>query len=240
MTHHGDVFEGSDGGLAPDATASSPLPPLLATNSPTWGVPDHGAVERLAASLGEGGVVRTKEHRGELTVVVPAARIVDALTYLRDVEGYDYLSQVMGTDYLGYEGDVAGYWGGGDLRRDLNQAGSWGGKPIVPSAPGEARFALNYDLMKLLTVADDDHRRLRVQVWVDDGEPVPTVVPVYPSADYHEREVYDFFGIPFEGHPNLRRLFMPEDWGGHPQRKDYPMGGEPVQFSDTQYDGGEQ
>jgi NADH-quinone oxidoreductase subunit C len=83
-----------------------------------------------------------------------------------------------------------------------------------------------------LTVANGGHRRLRVQTYVDDGESVPSLVPVYPSADYHEREAWDMFGIVFDGHPNLVRILMPDDWGGHPQRKDYPLGGEPVQFSD--------
>ena len=87
-------------------------------------------------------------------------------------------------------------------------------------------------LHKLLTVDDGGHRRLRVRVWVDDGESVPTLVPVYPSADWHEREAYDLMGVVFDGHPNLRHIIMPADWAGHPQRKDYPIGGEPVQFSD--------
>ena len=55
---------------------------------------------------------------------------------------------------------------------------------------------------------------------------------MFPCADYQEREAFDMFGIEFEGHPNLARIFMPDGWDGHPHRKDYPMGGEPVQFSD--------
>ena len=71
----------------------------------------------------------------------------------------------------------------------------------------------------------------RVQVWVDDGEPVPSVVGVWPTADWHEREAWDMMGIRFEGHPNLVRILMEDDWEGHPLRKDYPIGGEPVRFS---------
>ena len=56
---------------------------------------------------------------------------------------------------------------------------------------------------------------------------------VFPSADYLEREAFDLMGIPFAGHPNLERIFLPEGWDGHPHRKDYPIGGEPVQFSDA-------
>jgi NADH-quinone oxidoreductase subunit C len=93
-------------------------------------------------------------------------------------------------------------------------------------------YAVSATFAKVMTVTDGNHRRLRVRVWVEDGESVPSLVPVYPSADFHEREAFDMLGIDFAGHPNLRRILMPDDWGGHPQRKDYPIGGEPVQFSD--------
>ena len=70
-------------------------------------------------------------------------------------------------------------------------------------------------------------RRLRLKVRVDDGQAVPTVTGVWPTADWHEREVYDLFGVPFEGHPDLRRILMPDDWEGHPLRKDYPVEASP-------------
>ncbi len=73
--------------------------------------------------------------------------------------------------------------------------------------------------------------RVRVQVWVDDGESVPSAVSVWPTADWHEREAWDMMGIRIEGHPNLTRILMEDDWEGHPLRKDYPIGGEPVRFS---------
>jgi len=204
---------------------------LLQVNSPTWGEPDHAAADRLEAALGQGVVERRVEHRGELTLDVPVERLPDVCRHLRDAEGYDLLSSVTGVDYLGYEGEVAGYWGGGADGRDLNRSAS-AGKRAVPEAPGPKRFGVSVALAKVLTVADGDHRRLRVRVWVDEGEAVPTLTGVYPSADFHEREAWDLLGIEFAGHPNLRRILMPEDWGGHPQRKDYPLGGEPVQFSD--------
>jgi NADH:ubiquinone oxidoreductase subunit C len=74
-------------------------------------------------------------------------------------------------------------------------------------------------------------RRVRVQVWLDEGEAVRSVVSVWPTADWFEREAWDMMGIPVEGHPNLRRILMEDDWEGHPLRKDYPIGGEPVRFS---------
>ncbi len=74
-------------------------------------------------------------------------------------------------------------------------------------------------------------RRLRLEVSVPDADPhVPSVVAVYPTADWHERETYDFFGLVFDGHPALTRIHMPDDWPGHPQRKDYPLGGIPVEY----------
>ena len=64
-----------------------------------------------------------------------------------------------------------------------------------------------------------------------DADPhIPVVVSVYPTNDWHERETYDFFGIVFDGHPALTRILMPDDWPGHPQRKDYPLGGIPVEY----------
>jgi NADH-quinone oxidoreductase subunit C len=70
-----------------------------------------------------------------------------------------------------------------------------------------------------------DRQRLRVKVRAGDGEPVPSVTPIWPAANWLEREVYDMFGVAFSGHPDLRRMLMPDDWQGHPQRKDYPLEG---------------
>jgi NADH-quinone oxidoreductase subunit C len=75
------------------------------------------------------------------------------------------------------------------------------------------------------------NRRLRLEVACPDADPhIPSVVEVYPTADWHERETWDFFGIEYDGHPALARIEMPDDWPGHPQRKDYPLGGIPVEY----------
>ena len=75
------------------------------------------------------------------------------------------------------------------------------------------------------------NRRLRLEVTAPDADPhVPSLVSVYPTCDFHERETWDFFGLVFDGHPALTRIEMPDDWRGHPQRKDYPLGGIPVEY----------
>ncbi len=174
------------------------------------------------------GLVEERVTLGETTLVVDPARIVEACTCLRDEHGFNFLSDVSSVDYLGWgEEPVAGYWGDG-RGRDLNRPGT-SGLERRP-APKEKRFAVNYHLLTVQSGAREAPR-VRVQVWIDDGETVQTVVPVWPTADWHEREVWDMMGIRFAGHPNHTRILMDEDWEGFPLRKDYPIGGEPVRFS---------
>ncbi len=171
------------------------------------------------------GLVETQEAFGETTLVVDPARLLEACAHLRDEAGFNVLSDITPTDYLGWgQRGVAGYIGtpGG---RDINAPGSQGDSRRPASKP--KRFSVSYHLLKL----DDDPRRVRVQVWLDDSQPVPSVVRIWPTADWHEREAWDMMGIPIEGHPNLSRILMEDDWEGHPLRKDYPLGGEPVRFS---------
>ena len=172
------------------------------------------------------GVVETRESRSEATLVVDPARLVEACRALRDEHGFNFLSDIAAVDYLGWgEQGVAGYIGTA-AGRDLNVPGSQG-LARVPQ-PKPKRFAVSYHLLRVA----DSPARVRVQVWLDDGEAVASVLPVWPAADWFEREAWDMLGIRFEGHENLVRILMPEDWEGHPLRKDYPLGGEPVRFSD--------
>ena len=174
------------------------------------------------------GFVATAEAHRETTVVVDPARLLEAALHLRDELGYAFLSDVTAVDYLGWdEGGVSGYIGtpaGRDLNMPMTQ-----GFQVLPQAKPK-RFALNYHLLALETPP----RRLRLQTWVDDGEPVASVIEAWPTADWHEREAYDLVGISIEGHPNLKRILLDDDWEGHPLRKDYPIGGEPVRFSEDQ------
>jgi NADH-quinone oxidoreductase subunit C len=97
-----------------------------------------------------------------------------------------------------------------------------------PGDPGQELSAV-YHLVSIT-----HNRRLRLEVRAPDADPhIPSVTPVYPGANWHERETWDFFGIVFDGHPALTRIEMPDDWRGHPQRKDYPLGGVPVEYRGT-------
>ena len=79
------------------------------------------------------------------------------------------------------------------------------------------------------------NRRIQLEVACPDADPnIPSLFAVYPTCDWHERETYDFFGIIFDGHPGLTRIEMPDDWVGHPQRRDYPLGGVPVEYHGAQ------
>jgi NADH-quinone oxidoreductase subunit C len=93
--------------------------------------------------------------------------------------------------------------------------------------PEEPRLGVVYELLDMSRVD-----RVTVKVRVPLGEPrVESVTADWPTANHQEREVYDMFGVVFEGHPDLRRILMPEDYEGHPQRRDFPIGGEPVIFT---------
>jgi NADH-quinone oxidoreductase subunit C len=93
--------------------------------------------------------------------------------------------------------------------------------------PDEPRFGVHYELLSM-----ERTDRLRVKTRVAGEQPkVPSVVELFAGANFQEREAYDMFGVEFEGHPDLRRILMPEDYEGHPQRRDFPIGGEAVLFT---------
>ena len=108
------------------------------------------------------------------------------------------------------------------------------GYTFIPSVHGvdyypepEPRLGVLYELMDMHEV---DRISMKVRVSTEDPR-VPSIVDLFPGANWDEREIFDMFGVIFEGHPDLRRILMPEDFEGHPQRRDYPIGGEPVLFT---------
>ena len=132
------------------------------------------------------------------------AGYLDLCTALK-ADGYIMPVGVTGVDYLTHPG------------RDL------------PGGITAERFEVVVELIDLA-----GHRRIRVRCQVPASDPsVPSLFDLWPGTEYHERETYDMFGIRFDGHPDLSRILMPEDWEGHPLRKDYDTGHVPVQFKEA-------
>jgi NADH-quinone oxidoreductase subunit C len=96
--------------------------------------------------------------------------------------------------------------------------------------PDEPRLGVHYELLSMKRV---ERLRVKTRVTVDNAH-VPSVVELWPGANFQEREVWDMFGVEFGDHPDHRRILMPEDYEGHPQRRDFPIGGEPVIFTFNQ------
>ena len=162
--------------------------------------------------------VATEIAHGELTFHAAPDVLVDLLSFCRDDEE---LSCELLADLAGV------HWPAGEHVIER--------QPSTTAWP-EYRVARDRGVIEVLYLLRSVTRNhaFRVAVGTDDTAPcLPSVTGVYPTADFHEREVYDFFGVEFEGHPELTRILMPDDWVGHPHRKDYPLGGV-----DTPYEGG--
>lgn len=141
--------------------------------------------------------------RGQDVIFVDRGQLDAVVERLRDAEGFNVCLDVTAVDYLTYTSDRG-----------------------LPEGIEPERFEV------VVTVLSHAlRRRLRIRVQVPEEEPVvPTLFDVHPGTEALEREVYDMFGISFRGHPDPSRILMPEDWEGHPLRKDYSMGRIPVQF----------
>ena len=100
--------------------------------------------------------------------------------------------------------------------------------------PEEPRLGVHYELLDMDAL---DRLTVKLRVPLDDAATCRRVTPDWPTADHQEREIYDMFGVVFDGHPDLRRILMPEDYEGHPQRRDFPIGGEPVLFTFNEAEG---
>ncbi len=183
--------------------------------TPTYDpLPIEDVEQRVLARFDD---LRALVDRGELTLFVPSGRIREVLEHCRDDEelSFDLLADLSGV-----------HWPGGEhfMEPQISTTG-W---PPYRLTDEVGRIEVAYHLRSTRR-----GHTVRLVVALDDDDPrLPTVTDIYWTADYHEREVFDFFGVRFEGHPNLVRILMPEDWVGHPHRKDYPLGGV-----DTPYHG---
>lgn len=184
-------------------------------------MPDAPGLELIRGEIEQlhpGAVLATSFDRDQPSLLVDPAQILSVLAWLRDAPGQEYrfLSSLHAADYL----------------------------------PAQPRFGVHYELLNR-----DRVERIRVKAMLADPEgaeprgpaggaaapfstpPAPhlpeidSVVELFPTAEFQEREVFDFFGIVFRGHPDLTRILMPEDYVGYPQRRDFPIGGEPVTFT---------
>jgi NADH-quinone oxidoreductase subunit C len=166
-------------------------------------------VEKIRAQFPD-AIVEVNTFRGDTRIMVKRELIVDICRFLRDDPDlqYNFFSECLGVDYLDrYE---------------------------------DHRFEVVYNLYSLAYEKDGvkvgKNRRVFLKVPVPEDDPVvPSVTDIYQGAGFPEREIYDMFGVRFSGHPDLRRILMSDDWVGHPQRKDYPLGGERVQFPGNKY-----
>ena len=146
-----------------------------------------GFITALQKAL-PGAVEQLSFWVGDWTVIVPADRLLDVATFLRDdpVASFDYCSDVTAADW----------------------------------PPRERRFDVVYCLYSIRL-----RHRIRIKVRATEDEEVPSVTGLWSAANWLEREVYDQYGVNITGHPDLRRILMPDDWQGYPQRKDYPLEG---------------
>lgn len=163
----------------------------------------------------------TADHAyGELTLHVDPEDLVALVTFCRDDEELDtaLLSDLSGV-----------HWPAGD--HVIERQASTTGWP-------EYRVSREQGVIEVLYILRSLSRNhwFRLSVATPDDAPrLPSVTGVFETANFHEREVYDFFGVEFEGHPNLTRILMPDDWIGHPHRKDYPLGGVDIPYKNDKY-----
>jgi len=164
--------------------------------------PDDSSELRLIQENFPGSVVKTRLFRGEKTIVIHKDSVVGICKLLRDARETNY----------NYLSDITCF-----DRLDI----------MDEDDENELRFEVIYNLYSLGTF---QRLRLKAQVSEDDAS-IDTVEVVWPNANWNEREVYDMFGISFNNHSDLRRILMPDDWVGHPLRKDFPLGGEEIEFT---------
>lgn len=163
---------------------------------------DGDAAEDQAAEVEQVHGVPVTHSRGQRVLHPTRDQLLDVVRALCD-DGFTMLLDVAGVDYLTY-----------GAPRDL------------PAGLEPERFEV-----VVVLISHQRRERVRLRVQIPESDPTcPSLFAVHPGAEASEREAFDMFGIRFEGHPDLTRILMPEDWVGHPLRKDHPVGAIPVQF----------
>lgn len=184
-------------------------------------------LEKLKAKFGDeiissaGMSYNIPSLRGQLSIVVPKNAIVDICKFLRDDPDlqFNYLSDLCGADMKNFaEGNPLG-----DDRTYRKAYLAMEHSKLPEPVPDEERFRVIYILTSL-----PNKFKIRVVVTIDGTKPVcPSVTSIFPAANWAEREAFDMYGIVFEGHPDLRRMYMPEDFEYYPLRKEFPLMGIP-------------
>jgi NADH-quinone oxidoreductase subunit C len=197
-------------------------------------MPDAPGLELIAQEIEkvrEGTVVETSLEHDSATLIIKPDGVLAALGWLRDTEGqgYRFLSSLHAADYLPATPRFAVHY---ELlcRERMERLHVKALLPDPATGNGATKAA------KAAAPRPGTPGREAEEVPVDEagGSPLPQIdscVELFPTAEFQEREAYDMFGIRFNGHPDLRRILMPEDYVGWPQRRDFPMGGEPVLFT---------
>lgn len=179
-----------------------------------------GHAELVARLTDRFGELASEVSRGELTVSVPAEQLVEVVRFCAED---DDLSCALLADLSGV------HWPAGE--HVVERQSSTTGWPEHRSTRDEGVIEVMYVLR---SIRRNHWFRLSVTVTDEDGH-IPSVVHLHPTADFHEREVFDMFGVVFDGHPKLERILMPDDWLGHPHRKDYPLGGVDISYKNDKY-----
>jgi len=203
-----------------------------------FSVPDAPGLELILAGINAehpGAVLDTSFDRDQPALIVHPDHIREVLSWLRDTDGqeYTFLASVHGADYLPAEPRFAVHYE--LLNRERYERLRV--KALLPDPAADtsaARDSGDAPCREGSGGVPGDSRPTEPSPDGADTKPLPhiaSVVDLFPTAEFQEREVYDFFGIVFDGHPDPRRILMPEDYAGHPQRRDFPIGGEPVIFT---------
>jgi NADH-quinone oxidoreductase subunit C len=200
-------------------------------------MPDPAGLELIRQDVNKAhpdAIVDTSFDRGQAALIADPRQILDVLRWLRDTPGQEYrfLSSLHCADYLPAEPRFGIHYEMLNMARVervrvkamLPGPAASNGGPADGADPGSADLGLR-------------PRTARPSDSLAEQLPgIDSCVDLFPTAEFHEREVYDFFGIEFRGHPDLRRILLPEDYVGWPLRRDFPIGGEPVLFTHNEPD----